>query len=500
LQTHVEYVIARSDIGVDGSYAIDVESATDELKFAPCFALRTLEVRGGAGLRVLDLSALPEDLVVHVVDLPALERIVLPVGVGCKLHLALSATPALRIDGSVRWIDARWPGSKRDVELNAGWNTKSVALRPRVLRGAWIGAAALVPKDVQFACTLGERAKTVDLRRCAALVALVAEELFFVQRTAKDVALATPHELLLRELSSQGRLLQSSAKSTLLAVVRALEEGQPLEGTLMVEFVRHWKNDPLPALEALAELPPEVSGAKLWQARQQLARAEEGGRRDPRSFWSWSFPSDLADRGWLADLRIWHRCLRTSEAARAFEYDVLRKVSDPDHLAAIAQACMDAQLSKEPDPGPMGSLSNIDFVSILAEQLKFGLGEGYYFRLQKESKSFEVQTVSGQHWVETDPAQTNQRDLSAMTIVLRMLVRLRRKPEVQALRGPFIAWILARMPNGSGVQTLGTMHRLGSNEALTALSKLIASDDLEAPVCSLALTASLAPRESDFLA
>jgi hypothetical protein len=87
-----------------------------------------------------------------------------------------------------------------------------------------------------------------------------------------------------------------------------------------------------------------------------------------------------------------------------------------------------------------------------------------------------------------------------MTIVLRMLVRLRRKPEVQALRGPFIAWILARMPNGSGVQTLGTMHRLGSNEALTALSKLIASDDLEAPVCSLALTASLAPRESDFLA
>lgn len=87
-----------------------------------------------------------------------------------------------------------------------------------------------------------------------------------------------------------------------------------------------------------------------------------------------------------------------------------------------------------------------------------------------------------------------------MTTVLRTFVRLRNQPAVQALRAPLTRWILRRMANGTGVQTLATMHRLGSNDALAALSKIVADSELPDHLRALALTASLAPRESEFLA
>jgi hypothetical protein len=500
LQTAETYEIASDCIDGDGTHRLDVNSSTRELAVCGSASLRTLHVQGGAELRTLDLSALPKGLVLHVSELPRLERVVLPIGPGCRLQLALGVSPRLRIDGSIGWIDARWLGEPHVTALSGNWNTRAAKLRPAVLQGAWIGPASEVPEDVQFACTLGERAESVDLSHCKALEVLLAEELYFVRREAQNRSLETPHERLRSKLLAEVRERERSPSSTLLAVMRALENDTELPGNLAGDFARQWSSKPVAALEALVELPSNVSCAKLWRVRLRLAHEEAGRPEDPRLSWAWELPIEQRDRGWLADLRIWRRCLRGSGAARSFEHETLRKVSDPDNLAAIALACLDPQLSLRSTPDAHAAQREVDFVSILSDQLHAGPKQGLYFRMNRKLENHWFETRGGPTGLDVHHAEVHPDDLRAMTTVLRALLRLRHVPEMFALRAPLARWIVRRLPNGTGVQTLATMHRLGSVDALAALSQILGDVTLPDYLRSLALTASLTPRESAILA
>lgn len=174
-----------------GAAVVRLPSAARDIAFDACDALRTLDVYGGDNVETLDLSALPDDVMVYTRGLPALRHLVLPRGAGCHVHLSLAAAPALRIDGDVSWIDACWPRAGGEGKLSASWNELAVGLRHGVLRGAWLGAARDAPTDVALLAICDDPATTLDLSAHAAKCIIVEDA------PALESLVAHTHQLLL---------------------------------------------------------------------------------------------------------------------------------------------------------------------------------------------------------------------------------------------------------------------------------------------------------------
>ena len=174
-----------------GAAVVRLPSAARDIVFDACDELRTLDVYGGADVETLDLSALPDDMMVYTRDLPSLRHLVLPRGSGCHVHLSLAAAPALRIDGDLSWIDACWPRAGGEGKLSASWNELAAGLRQNVLRGAWLGTARGAPTDVALLAICDDPATALDLSAHGA-ACIVIEDAPALERLVADT-----HQLLL---------------------------------------------------------------------------------------------------------------------------------------------------------------------------------------------------------------------------------------------------------------------------------------------------------------
>lgn len=501
-----ECVLASERIGVDGSFQLQVPPEVCALRVTGGLTLRALEVRGGERLHTLDLSALADDLVLHVCGLPALQRLVLPTGAGCRVHVEMPSRPSLHIEGDLRWLDACWMESWGHRELNAAWNERSPSLRPSVLRGAWIGYGDQIPADVQFAHVLDAAGRSVDLSRAHKLAVLLSEHVFVIDR-AGPTPRAVPIQDL-RDHATQERArasvqpLKPSLEQVYVAVLSTLEAGERPADRELHEFAQIFGSHPLRAIEALAALPATVDPVLLWKLRRLLADAHLEHKHLRRTAWHWEFQTDQIDRVWTSDMRLWLRCRPHVAAAYSFERDVMRSSSDPDHLAAVARALIDPALASLVQPTMARGGPALDLLGLLGWQLENGLAKGTYFRRRKDRDRWQA----GEHDRQRrkgPPCEystgSTPENLQAIGVVLRMLVRLHHDPATVPLRGLLVRWIRARLTDGSGVELLGAMHRLGSDAALSALAALIAEPAAPDRLRARAVTASLAPREGDYL-
>ncbi len=501
-----EVALESDSILADGSHVLRVAADVTELRVKSGMALRALEVHGGESLRALDLAGLPEDLVLHVRGLPVLRRLVLPTGVGCRVHLELPARPSLHIEGDLRWLDACWNESWGLRELAAAWNERSPSFRPSVLRGAWIGFADQIPPDVQFAHVLDSAGSAVNLLPAKKLAVLLAEHVFVIDRSGPTPRAVPITELRDRELGVQVRStpgpIPCSLEDTLRAVLGALMEGVSPEGHALSEFAKLGGSHPLVALESLAALPPTVDAVMLWKVRRQVADAHLNHKHLRQSLWHWEFGSDQVDRLWTADMCLWLRCRPHAAAAYSFERDVMRASSDPDHLAAVARALIDPSLAAFVRPTMARGGPALDLPGLLGWQLENGLAKGTYFRRRKDRDRWRTDHTDGQRR-KGPPCEYNTgsspENLQAIGVVLRMLVRLHQDPATHPLRELLVRWIRVRLTDGSGVELLGAMHRLGSDVALAALAALIADSQVPDKLRARAVAASLAPREGHYL-
>lgn len=501
-----ECALASEWIGVDGSFQLRVPPEVCALRVTGGLALRTLEVHGGERLHTLDLSALADDLVLHVCRLPALRRIVLPTGAGCRVHVELPSQPSLHLEGDLRWLDACWMESWGHRELNAAWNERSPSLRPGVLRGAWIGCADQLPADVQFAHVLDAPGRRVDLSRAPKLAVLLSEHLFVIDRSG-----ATPRAVPIEELRDDATKARARASAqpmkpgveqVFLGVLSVLEAGERPEDRELQDFAQACGSHPLRAMEALAALPATVDPALLWKLRRLISDAHLAHKHLRRTAWHWEFLTDQIDRVWTSDMRLWLRCRPHVAAAYSFERDVMRSSSDPDHLAAVARALIDPALATLVQPTMARGGPALDLLGLLGWQLENGLPKGTYFRRRKDRDRWQTDDHDRQRR-KGPPCEystgSTPENLQAIGVVLRMLVRLHHDPATVPLRGLLVRWIRARLTDGSGVELLGAMHRLGSDAALSALAALIAEPAVPDKLRARAVTASLAPREGNYL-
>jgi hypothetical protein len=566
--------------GASGAAVVRLPAGERDVTFEACDALHTLDLCGGVNVETLDLSALPDDLMLYARDLPALRHLVLPRGAGCHLHLALGAPPALRIDGDMSWLDACWPRAGGEGKLSASWNEHASALRPRVLRGAWLGTTSGAPTDVALLALCDDPSTVLDLtphqaacvvvEEAPALTHLVADthQLLLVRSapallsvTCRQVAAACVEDALALERlvgdGTQVSLRDSARVETLqvdgawgefflhregpkrlvapgvrrfhaelvhrlrldnsvmadkdpttaresLPAERALEEaiqdlvaGSSLTTALKQMFVQAaQKLGPQRSLEALAgsvALLEDARRVDFWALRMVVARSQRKkstkGSKDSKdtkdtkkgASWSWEFAPDLADRGWRADLRLWQHCRSVSASARDFEA-VLRKSSDPDHIAAVADAARDPENAR------------VNYIGILGAQLKAGLTEGPYLPARPEKPGAARVAMREQLQAASSP-----HIIQALQVTLRALVRMRERPEVPLLVDQLCDWLVHRLPNGSGIQTLAAMHSLGARRAATSLATLVALPTLRSELRHEALMASLVTPRQDYL-
>ena len=563
--------------GASGAAVVRLQAGARDVTFEACDALHTLDLCGGPDVETLDLSALPDDLMLYARDLSALRHLVLPRGAGCHLHLALGAPPALRIDGDVSWLDACWPRPGGEGKLSASWNEHASALRPRVLRGAWLGTTSGAPTDVALLALCDDASTVLDLtphraacvvvEEAAALTHLVADthQLLLVRSapallsvTCRQVAAACVEDALAFERlvgdGTQVSLRDSARVETLqvdgswgefflhregpkrlvapgvrrfhaelvhrlrldnsvmaekdpttarepLPAERALEEaiqdlvaGSSLTTLLKQMFVQAaQKLGPQRSLEALAgsvALLEEARRVDFWALRMVVARSQrkkstKGSKntKDTKKapLWSWDFAPDLADRGWRADLRLWQHCRSVAASARDFEA-VLRKSSDPDHIAAVADAARDTENAK------------VDYLGILGAQLAAGPAEGPYMPARPEKPGAARVPMREQLQAASSP-----RIIQALQVTLRALVRMRERPEVPLLVDQLCDWLVHRLPNGSGIQILAAMHSLGARRAAMSLATLVALPTLRSELRHEALMASLVTPRQDYL-
>ena len=506
LDTASEFTISNDAIGVDGSHVLCVAADVRELRVKGGMALRALEVRGGDTLHTLDLSELPEDLVLHVCGLPVVRRLVLPTGSGCYVHLMLPKQPSLHIEGDLRWIDAFWLETWGERELKASWNERSPSFRPAVLRGAWIGFADQIPPEVQFACVIDSPGRRVDLTPARKLAVLLSEHVFVIDRSGPKPRAVPIQEL--RDQAARALLLpaekpvQPGVEATIRALVWRLEREETPENSEIHAFAKVGGAWPLRALEALAALPTTVDPTLLWSLRRQVADEHLSQKHLRRSVWHWDYGADQVDRVWTADMSIWLRSRPHVAAAYSFERDVMRASSDPDHLAAVARARIDPSLAELVRPTMARGGPALDLLGLLGWQLQNGLPKGTYFRRRKD-RDRRLEHASQSQQSKGPPCEysvgSSPENLHAIGVVLRMLVRLHHDPATHPLHARLVRWIQVRLTDGSGVELLGAMHRLGSDTALAALAALIAEPQVPDKLRARAVAASLAPREGNYL-
>lgn len=580
---------------------LGVAAGVRALTLEASIALRSLEVTGGEDLEVLDLSALPDDLMLYVCGLPRLRHVLLPRGTGCHVHLALASPPALRIDGDIAWVDACWPHGSGEATLSASWNEHARGLRQSVLRGAWLGPAASAPTDVDLLCVCGDGSSSIELGQHRAVCVVIedvpaldalaagAHQLVAVRnapalRTVQvkhTAALLVDDALRIQEVRGDGaqlslrdsarvetlvvdgaweqlfihregprRLLAAgtrhfhselihrlqhrdcavglaqktkrpsrSGEALLQSVIQELLQGVPLSPAMKTAAsTAHQKLGPQRVLEALVGVAGPNTAARLadiWSLRMMMARGhrkaagkpnlpatatqgppqgdDSGAQQGPG--WTWHFPLDLADRGWRSDLRLWAVCRGATASARDFEA-VIRRSSDPEHLAAVADA------AREQHGQPRGAASSVPpapWLAILEVQLDAGIAQGLYMPIPPETSAKRRRGLTREAEEQLRAAASPQIVL-ALQGVLRAFVRLREHPDVPRLVNRLCDWIVRRIPNSSGVKVLAAMHALGAGRATAGLSSIVAHPHARPEVRHEALMAALVAPQQHHLA
>ena len=235
---------------------------------------------------------------------------------------------------------------------------------------------------------------------------------------------------------------------------------------------------------------------RLWQVRCEIHAQACGarGEKNDAQAWAWTFPEDLGDRGWEADLRLWRRCM--GERARegwppslpdpAVYLATLRTCHEPEQLLAMARSAGRAWAADE---------GCDDLVDLLGAALDEGARAGRTLGRRIRAATY----LQGDGTRKGVPAACFDRARA----VLQCLVALRTHPHGPALAGSFARWVGKRMPYEQGLDLLGALRDLGVSEATVELARF-ASDvsDIERKQQALALLmrppsgSLLAPRAS----
>ncbi len=224
---------------------------------------------------------------------------------------------------------------------------------------------------------------------------------------------------------------------------------------------------PARALRALqllaAALETGCDPERIWHARTVLGANVRGPRRFERVHlrgWTWPLPGDLSDRGWAADLRIWHGCRLHVPEAAAYEI-VLTAHGDPEHLLALAGAWREATPRSEDD-------------RLFAGLLRRALTSGATF-----GSPIDVQRKGTQ-----GPWPLDENRLKS---VIEALAAGRRRPTRVGLPAILADWIARRLPGESGFDLLGLMRVLGCARATELLHATITDAEARPEVRRLAL-------------
>ena len=201
---------------------------------------------------------------------------------------------------------------------------------------------------------------------------------------------------------------------------------------------------------------------QLWEQRCALHARSCTGTDDGQR-WAWSFPRDLADRGWEADLQLWRRCRDEARATscRAFqgvtwtdpvEYRfALAASSDPHHLLAMANATWRLADAKEPTG---------DLVALLTDALDHGATRGA--------------PLVGPSGPDGQTEGLSSLAFDRLKRVVQAVVALRDEPGGAEAAALFCWWLGRRLPNEQGLDLLGALRDLGSPDATEVLARFAA--------------------------
>lgn len=211
----------------------------------------------------------------------------------------------------------------------------------------------------------------------------------------------------------------------------------------------------LRSLQILAEIARAGAPlADVWAARQNMRH-----RHSPQSDWHWQFPSDLGDRGWMADVRLWLLCRKHADAL-AFE-PIMRRGHDPAQLAAVARTLQGAE-----DPAIRKLLAGI-----LRDQLNYGAMHGASLY-----KGVAYNYGGARYTPAADGIESNiEQRLAA---VLRTCVQLRAEPLMPDLMEALCGWVVRCLPCAEGLQLLAALRTLGLAQAAHELARFAADPKL----------------------
>jgi len=233
---------------------------------------------------------------------------------------------------------------------------------------------------------------------------------------------------------------------------------------------RHGPADTLDAIQVLHACALRGwDPADVWEQRCALhARAcLDRGLTDDALRWDWDFPTDLADRGWEADLRLWRVCRQAREQTPdtpwndlwpdPIEYGyTLAQSAEPEHLLALATAAA-RLVAADRDAD--------DLVQLLVDALGHGTEHGGVLgRLRGKLRHYSAD----HHVVQGVRAEAYDR----VRGVMNGLMRLRTDPGAPATVSLLCRWIARRMRYAQGVDLLGALRDLGAAEATVALAAI----------------------------
>ena len=204
----------------------------------------------------------------------------------------------------------------------------------------------------------------------------------------------------------------------------------------------------LEVLKALAEQGEDLTD--LWETRMALYLRQTGGNELRQRTWAWSFPEDLAQRGWRADLQLWTACRLEDPAARAFE-PLLWSATEPAQLEALGAVWVD---------------------NALTARERTLLGEVFLAALQHGARGGG--TLPLDH---PDHIPSYAEELRRLQSVLGSLARAREEAVCPKLVEAYCGWLVRRMPTEDGLNLLGALRALGSKEAGHALARIAADNE-----------------------
>jgi hypothetical protein len=200
----------------------------------------------------------------------------------------------------------------------------------------------------------------------------------------------------------------------------------------------------------------------VWESRMVLRKFNMTKKcKSERHPWGWQLRKDLGHFGWLADLKIWMKCIEQGVTVEPGVVD-RRDMNDPVHLVTMARL-----------------LGRDGFHAAALRWLNRGLSDG--IAAGKPLKGVRQKDANLFKSIDTGPTKRQVADIKKL---IETLARNRRAQEAPELVKALSHWIVCRMPYKVGADLLAAMSKLGSKEARQRLVEIIANpnakEDLKA--------------------